>query len=149
MVHVRVCTTIDAPPFRVWYEVRQLDRHVGWMDDAVHIRFVDGQREGVGTRFECETKIGRLRTTDRMIVTEWNPERSITVVHQGRITGLGRITLRTRRHGSTRCCWDERITFPWWLGGPVAGLVAWPVLRRTWQRNLANLKRSFEEPPAD
>jgi hypothetical protein len=130
----------------VWEEIRHLDRHVAWMDDAVAIRFVDGQRQGVGTRFECDTRIGPLRTTDRMIVTEWNPERAITVAHQGIVTGLGRITLRGRRHGSTRCCWDERLTFPWWLGGPVTGWAAWPVLRRVWHRNLANLKRILEEP---
>jgi hypothetical protein len=39
----------------------------------------------------------------------------------------------------TRVTWDERLRFPWWLGGPVAGLVAAPVLRRVWRGNLRRL----------
>jgi hypothetical protein len=144
VVHVHVCATIAAPPFRVWEEVRQLDRHVVWMDDAVAIRFLDGQQQGVGTRLECETRIGRLRTKDVMVVTEWDPERAIGVVHHGRVTGLGRITLKPRRGGQTRCCWDERLAFPWYLGGPVTGLGAYPFLRRVWRRNLENLKQLLE-----
>ena len=143
MVRVRVCTTIGAPPARVWDEVRQLDRHVEWMDDAESIRFLDGQQQGVGTRIECATRVGRFRTTDVMVVTEWEPQRAITVVHQGRVTGIGRITMKAKGDG-TKLCWDERITFPWYLGGPLTGAGAWPVLRRVWSRNLANLRAIVE-----
>jgi hypothetical protein len=148
MVRVRVCTTIAAPPARVWDEVRHLDRHVEWMDDAERIRFLDGQQQGVGTRIECATRIGRLRTIDTMVVTEWDPERALSVAHGGRITGIGRMTLKARRGATTRLCWDERISFPWYLGGPLTGAGAWPVLRRVWLRNLANLKAIVEGRPA-
>jgi hypothetical protein len=144
MVRVRVCTTIAAPPSRVWEEVRHLDRHVEWMDDAERIRFLDGQQQGIGTRIECVTRVGRLRTTDVMVVTEWEPERAVTVVHQGRVTGIGRITLKGRRGDATRLCWDERLTFPWYLGGPITGAGAWPFLKRIWSANLANLKALVE-----
>lgn len=145
MVRVRVCTTIAAPPARVWEEVRHLDRHVEWMDDAERIRFLDGQQQGIGTRIECVTRVGRLRTTDIMVVTEWEPERALTVVHQGRVTGIGRITLKARRGDVTRLCWDERLTFPWYLGGPITGAGAWPFLKRVWSGNLANLKAIVED----
>jgi hypothetical protein len=144
VVRVRVCTTIAAPPFRVWEELRHLDRHVEWMDDAEAIRFLDGQQQGVGTRIECDTRVGRFRSRDVMVVTEWDPERALSVAHHGRVTGLGRMTLRRRRGGATRVCWDEQISFPWYLGGPVTGLAAWPVLRRLWRRDLANLRRVVE-----
>jgi hypothetical protein len=145
MVRVKVCTAIAAPPAQVWDEVRHLDRHVAWMDDAVAIRFLDGQQQGVGTRIECDTRIGRLRTTDVMVVTEWEPERAMTVVHQGRVTGIGRISLKAKRDGTTKLCWDERITFPWYLGGPITGAGAWPILRRVWARNLGNPKAIVED----
>lgn len=143
-MRVHVCTTIAAPPEDVWREVERLDRHVEWMADAEHIRFLDGQQRGVGTRFECVTRIWKLRLTDVMVVTEWEPERSIGVAHRGVVIGLGRFTMKAKRHGQTRFCWDERLSFPWWMGGPLASLVAWPILRTVWRRNLAALKHIVE-----
>ncbi len=144
VMRVHVCTTIAATPEVVWAEVERLERHVEWMTDAEHIRFVDEQQSGVGTRFECTTRVWKLKLEDLMVVTEWEPERSLGVAHRGLVTGLGRFTLKPRRHGQTRFCWDERLSFPWWMGGPLAGIVAWPILRSIWGRNLVALKHIVE-----
>ena len=132
---------IDVPPDRLWRRLERIEDHVEWMADARSITFLGSQRRGVGTTFDCRTAIGPLRTTDRMVVTEWSPNRALAIEHRGVVTGRGRFTLRRRRGGRTRFCWEERLQFPWWMGGPVGAFVAKPVLRAVWRRNLARLER--------
>ena len=52
-----------------------------------------------------------------MEVTEWREGRVIGIRHVGLVTGTGRFTLARRRHGRTRFTWEERLTFPRWMGG--------------------------------
>jgi hypothetical protein len=114
------------------------------MLDAVAIRFTSPQRSGVGTTFECDTKLGPLRLVDRMTITEWSPRRAMGVDHTGLVTGTGTLTLRRARGGRTRFGWEERLLFPWWLGGPVGALAAKPILTAIWRRSLRNLKAKVE-----
>jgi len=79
-----------------------------------------------------------------MTVTEWEPGRAIGIDHRGIVTGSGRFTLRRRPGDRTRFTWNERLTFPWWMGGPVGALAAKPVLRAIWRRNLRRLKTIVE-----
>ena len=138
-MRIRVSTLIPAPPERVWEDVRDLASHVEWMADAEAIRFTTSQTSGVGAAFDCETRIGPLRTTDRMEVVEWLEGSVIGVRHVGVVTGTGRLTL-TPEGGGTRFSWDEQLAVPWWLGGPLAA----PVLRFVWRRNLRRLRSRFE-----
>ena len=71
---IEITTTIPAPLETVWSDVSRLDTHVEWMADASRIDFPDGRRSGTGTRMEVETRVGPLRTTDVMEITEWEPE---------------------------------------------------------------------------
>ena len=144
MSRVRVSTVIDAPPRRVWAAVRDISSHVNWMEDAVAIRYTSPGRDGVGATFDCDTKVGPFRLTDRMEVTEWSEGRAMGIRHVGLVRGTGRFTVRRSYRGGTRFTWDERLRFPWWMGGPPGSVVAAPVLRRIWRRNLANLKRQVE-----
>lgn len=146
MSRVRVGIVIDAPPPRVWAAVRDIASHVAWMEDAVAIRYTSPARQGVGTTFDCDTRVGPFRLTDRMEVTEWADGRSMGIRHVGLVQGTGRFTLRRAGPGRTRFTWDERLVFPWWMGGRPGSMVAAPVLRRIWRRNLANLKRQVEAP---
>jgi hypothetical protein len=141
---IRVCTTIDVTPAQLWRHLERIEDHVEWMTDARTITFVGRARHGVGTEFDCYTVVGPLRTTDRMVVTEWEPRRAMGIVHRGVVTGRGRFTLKRRRGGRTRFCWEERLQLPWWTGGPVAAVIAKPVLRAVWRRNLAGLKALAE-----
>ena len=136
--------TIEAAPRVVWAAISDIATHVEWMDDAVEIRFTGPRREGAGTTFDCDTKIGPIRLTDRMVITEWKPGRVMGVRHEGVVQGTGRFTLRRRRGGRTRFTWDERLVAPWRLGGPVGAFVAVPLLRRVWAKNLRHLKAIVE-----
>ena len=118
--------------------------HTEWMADAVPIRFLTAQTAGVGTRFECDTKIGPFRLTDVMEITEWSPSKAMGVTHTGLVTGTGRFTLKKVRGGRTRFQWREKLRYPIWLGGPVGALVSKPVLRWVWRRSLRNLQQRFE-----
>jgi hypothetical protein len=141
---VRVDITIDAPPERVWDEVEDIGRHVEWMADAAAIRFTSRSRRGIGTTFDCETRVGPVRLTDRMEVTAWRAGHLMGVRHVGVVTGTGRFTLESPRRGQTRFTWEERLRYPWWLGGPLGGVIGDRVMARIWRRNLTGLKRLVE-----
>jgi uncharacterized protein YndB with AHSA1/START domain len=143
MSRVRVSTVIDASRAEVWDAVRDIGSHVRWMHDAEAIRFTSGRREGTGTTFDCDSRLGPFRLVDHMEVVEWQPGRVIGIRHVGTVTGVGRFTLRRHRRG-TRFVWKEKLRFPWWMGGPVAGVITAPFFRRMWRKNLRNLKALVE-----
>ncbi len=143
MSTIRVSTLITASRGEVWGAVRDIGSHVRWMRDAERIRITSPRREGVGTTFDCDSRLGPFRLTDRMEVIEWKPGRAMTVRHVGLVRGVGRFSLRRRRHG-TLFVWKEVLRFPWWMGGPVGSAVAAPFFRRMWKKNLRNLKRLVE-----
>ena len=144
MGRIRVSTMIEATPAVVWDEVRHIDRHIDWMADADRITFTSRRRSGVGTTFDCLTKVGPIRLVDKMEITEWRDGKVMGVRHVGLVTGTGRFTVTKARGGRTRFTWDERLRFPWWLGGPVGGVVGGRVMRRIWKKNLGVLKTLVE-----
>lgn len=129
----------------MWAEVRQIDRHVRWMSDARRIDFHSPQREGVGTTFDCRTRVGPFTTTDVMRVTRWEDDSLIGVTHQGIFTGHGELRL-SDEGDATRVTWREHLVFPWWAGGAVGAILARPVLRALWRKNLATLAALLTPP---
>jgi uncharacterized protein YndB with AHSA1/START domain len=132
---LRIEREIPRPPDEVWEELRHIDRHVTWMRDAVRIEFRDEQREGVGTSFECLTRVGPFTTRDVMTITSWADDATMGVDHQGIIAGSGEFTLSATPCG-TLVTWRESLRFPWWLGGAISAACARPVLRWIWEKNL-------------
>jgi len=143
MTKIRVEETISAPPEVVWAAIEDISSHVRWMEDAVAIRFTSAIRSGVGAGFDCDTRVGPFRLTDRMVVTEWDPPRAMGIRHTGVVTGAGRFVLAPIDAG-TAFAWGEELTFPAWMGRGVGGAAAAPLLRRVWRRNLRNLKLLVE-----
>ena len=141
---VRVSTVIDRSPAAVWAELRDISAHVEWMHDAVAIRFLSEGTEGVGTTFECDTKVGPFALTDVMEITSWQEPSLLGVRHVGLVTGIGAFISSPRPPRSTELCWEERLVFPWWMGGPVGVLLAKPVLARIWRQNLRRLRKRVE-----
>lgn len=146
MAHIEVGIDLDASPQQVWKIVEPVERHVDWMADAVAIRFVNEQTRGVGTAFLCDTKVGPIKLTDRMEITEWIPEKVMGVRHVGVVTGTGQFTLAPIDSGArTRFVWAEELRFPWWLGGRLGELVGGKlVMGFIWKRNLRELKKIVE-----
>ena len=146
MSRLRVAIDISATPAQVWDTVEPVETHVEWMHDAVAIRFQSEQTRGVGTAFLCDTKVGPFELVDSMEITEWDPGVAMGVRHVGVVTGTGRFTLTPIDLGRrTRFSWEESLTFPWWLGGPLGAFIGGRVVLRTiWNRNVAELKRIVE-----
>jgi uncharacterized protein YndB with AHSA1/START domain len=146
VTRIHVAADYDATPEAAWRAVEQVDSHIDWMADAEAIRFLTDQTSGVGTRFECITKVGPVRLTDLMEITEWEPGRSMGVRHTGVVTGTGRFTIEPLDGGRrTRFAWEEELTFPWWLGGRLGSAVGGPaVLKRIWKGNLRRLRPLVE-----
>lgn len=147
LTRVEVSVVLDASPEEVWRDVADISSHVEWMQDAVLIQFRGDQRQGVGVVFDCETKIGPLRLTDRMTVTAWEAAERMGVRHEGAVTGDGLFTLAavvgSDGHVRTRFTWAEQLQFPWFLAGPVGAVVARPIFTWIWGRNLTALARRF------
>jgi uncharacterized protein YndB with AHSA1/START domain len=135
---IAVRRRIHADVETVWDALSDIDAHIEWMADARAIRFTSATTEGVGTAFDCDTKVGPFRLTDRMEVTEWDPERAMAVRHVGIVTGDGRFTLTPRREG-TELAWEETLEFPWWIPGRPASFV----LKQIWRWNLRAFERTL------
>lgn len=143
MVEIIVETELSAGTDEVWEDICDLASHVEWMHDAHAITFTSDQQQGVGVTFDCLTKVGPIRLTDRMEIAEWVEGEVMGVRHAGLVTGEGRFTLTPTGDNTTRFMWAETLSFPWWLGGPIGAQLAKPILRRIWQRNLALLKTRY------
>ncbi|BAN01399.1 SRPBCC family protein [Ilumatobacter coccineus] len=157
MSDVTVSIDIDATPGRVWEVIEPIERHVDWMADAVAIRFETEQTRGVGTAFLCDTKIGPIRLTDAMEITEWTPavdagdgavarDGAMGVKHTGIVTGSGVLHVERLAGGQrTRFTWKEDLDFPWFFGGRLGEIVGGKlVLGPIWRRNLKKLKQLVE-----
>ena len=147
MSRITVSIELAASPARVWEIVEPVERHIDWMADAVAIRFTNSQTRGVGTTFDCDTKVGPIRLTDRMEITEWVPEKSMGVKHVGIVTGTGVFTIEPLGNGQyTKFTWSEELTFPWWLGGPIGEVIGGNiVMKAIWRRNLKKLQVLVEK----
>ncbi len=148
MGRIEVAVELDATPDEVWAVVEPIERHVDWMADAETIRFTSDQQRGLGTTFECDTKVGPITLTDVMEITEWEPARRMGVRHTGIVTGSGVFVLAPidfdRR---TRFTWTEELRFPWYLGGRLGEAVGGKlVMKQIWKRNLRRLKALVERP---
>ena len=144
---IHIAVMIDATPDAVWRAVERIESHVDWMADAETITFRSEAHAGVGAEFDCLTKVGPLHTTDRFVVTRWDPGVAMGIEHRGAVTGTGEFTLAPVDGGvRTQFTWEETLRFPWWLGGPVGEVAGKPVLEQIWKGNLRRLKAKVEQP---
>ncbi|MDG2113575.1 MAG: phosphotransferase, partial [Actinomycetota bacterium] len=145
---ISVSIELPATPDEVWCCLRDIAGHADWMRDAESIAFTTHQTEGTGTRFECRTKVGPLRTTDLMEVTAWEPGRRMGVIHEGVVSGRGEFALEPTETSSgteTSFSWSEELALPWFFLGRLGEVAASPILRLIWRRNLRGLRARILE----
>jgi uncharacterized protein YndB with AHSA1/START domain len=140
---IDLTVVFDAPLERVWAELSDLASHPEWMSDAGSVVFLTESHRGVGTLIRASTEVGPIRLADTMRVIEWEDLQRITVEHVGPVTGSGSFQIRPTVEG-TELRWVETLIFPWWLGGPIGGALARPILRRIWRGSLEKLRARVE-----
>ena len=145
MSMITISIKISLPKEEVWKQIADLESHTAWMADAETITITSEKNQGVGTTFDCETKVGPFRLTDRMEITDWQENLIMGVAHSGVVTGKGHFTLESTGDSETLFSWEETLRFQWWMGGPIGALFARPVLKAIWKRNLKRLKNILEE----
>ena len=145
MPRIKIEVCIRAPLQLVWEMVADIRTHTEWMVDAESITVTSDCSSGVGTTFDCVTKIGPFRTIDHMEITEWIEERVMGVAHRGLVSGSGRFTLQETGPSNTNFSWEETLTFPWWIGGRLTSIGSTPVLKAIWRGNLRRLSRLVED----
>lgn len=140
---IKVEQTVNASNHEVWSELADLASHESWMKDALQVVFLGSSTSGVGTRMRVPTRVGPFRTTDILEVTGWVDGVSMTVNHEGVISGTGRFSIYGDK--PTTVVWEETLRFPWWLGGTVVAFLARPILRRIWKGNLQRFSAGFSQ----
>ena len=122
---VSVDVVLDAPADKVWSLVVDWDAQREWML-ATTMRVVGDRAEGLGTRVEATTGVGRAALVDPMVVTEWEPPNRLVVRHTGDLVrGQGVFEVFALPGGRSRFVWREELDLP--LGA--AGRFGWPVVR--------------------
>jgi carbon monoxide dehydrogenase subunit G len=141
-MHVVVDQLIDAPVAAVWADVSEMATHAEWMTDAESISFAGDRRSGMGTVMIVPTRVGPFTTEDWIIVTHWEEQRAMGVIHVGIVSGVGMFRLEPEGE-RTRFVWEEELTLPWALGGPLGEIVAKPIIGAIWKANLSRLAARF------
>ena len=141
---IEVSITIKQPLEVVWNEVKVMENHVNWMQDAEKIDFLSENTFGLNTKMNVLTKVGPFSLNDVITVTEWKEMESIAVIHEGIVTGEGVFYLSEVDDTTTKFQWVETLKFPLYLGGPIGEIIGGIVLKYIWKKNLNNLKGIFE-----
>ena len=142
---IKVSTIINKPLQIVWDEVKIMENHVNWMQDAANIDFLSENNSGINTKMKVLTKVGPIKLNDVITVTRWDEMKSIGVIHEGIVTGEGVFFLSSVDEDSTKFEWVEELKFPIYLGGPIGEFFGGLLLKQIWKKNLENLKNIIEK----
>ena len=112
---IEVSTIINKPLEIVWDEVKIMENHVNWMQDAANIDFLSENTSGINTKMNVLTKVGPIKLNDVITVTRWEEMKSIGVIHEGIVTGEGIFFLNSVDTDSTKFEWVEELKFPFYL----------------------------------
>jgi|SRR5919108_6119131 uncharacterized protein YndB with AHSA1/START domain len=134
---------ITRPPEAVWPYLVDWERLDRWMAEAHAFRVLSDRREGVGVEAEATIRIAGITTRDRVRVTTWEPPHVLEIAHLGWVTGTGYMELSPAGDGS-RLFWREELHPPWGFAGRTGMLLASPLMRRAFRRDLRLLKDLVE-----
>ena len=113
------------------------------MKEASRFRVTSPHREGIGVEADAIIRIGWLSTIDPIRVARWEPPDLLEIEHRGWVKGRG-VMRCVRERSGTRIVWIETLIPPWGLVGKLGMWVWQPLIRRTFERDLALLKALVE-----
>ena len=141
---IEVAVIVRRPRRQVFAHLARLESHTEWMGDAASIAFLSSQRRGVGVEMLVETRIGPLKSSDRMEITGWREGEMIGITHRGEVKGEGVMELSDYGAGWTLLRWTERLSLPARFGGPLGEAIAVPVLKLVFKADLARFAKLVE-----
>ncbi len=123
MARFHVVVHVEATPQRVWEILQDWEGSAVWMVDATTVEVVGSRRRGPGTYVRSVTRIAGFPLTDEMVVTVWDPPRTIEVMHVGwPIKGPAWFSIAPEGDG-TRFEWGEDLEPPLGVLGELGGRV--------------------------
>ncbi len=150
-MRVAVETEIAAPREVVWSYLIDPDHHLEFMDGMSRwepqARVQGTKRTGVGARFAMRMRVGSVELGGVVEIVEFDPPCDMAWTSVTGIDHRGRWRLRPGQDGRT--CVELRVTYfsPRGFIGPIADLIAWPIVRGHLQRSLQGLARRVETLP--
>ena len=140
-MRVDASRNLTAAPDRVWSTIERWEEQSRWIRDAVWVRVLTPEREGVGVRVRVLNRVLLVPLfTEQLEVTGWDPPRRLEMAHRSFVRGTGIWSLEPE-DGETRFTWTEELSLPIPILGELALLVYRPFLRRLMRRSLASLQR--------
>ena len=134
-----------SPASTCWRELTDWERQAEWMRDAVSVRVLSANREGVGVCLAVKTRVlGVPAFTEVLEVTDWQPNERLVVAHRGFVRGDGVWTFEPAGD-RTRFRWTEILSLPIPVLGEFALLGYRPIMRRLMRRALRDLATSLAE----
>ena len=143
-MQVEASVLLPAPPDRAWAFALRWEEQPRWMRDAVWVRVVTPEPEGVGARIEVRNRVlGVSMFTEQLEVTAWDPPRRLEMTHRGFVRGVG-IWWFEPDDAGTRFTWTEELALPIPILGELALWVYRPFMRRLMRSGLASLQGLIE-----
>jgi Polyketide cyclase / dehydrase and lipid transport len=143
-VQVEASVALLASPDRAWAFALRWEDQPRWIRDAVWVRVVSPEREGVGARIEVRNRVLHVSMfTEQLEVTAWDPPRRLEMTHRGFVRGVGTWWFEPDASG-TRFTWTEELSLPVPILGELALWVYRPFMKQLMRSGLANLQRLIE-----
>lgn len=140
-MRVQASTVFAADRERVWAMAIRWEDQPRWMQDAVWVRVLSAEREGVGARIRVKNRVLHVPLfAEELEVIAWDPPERMGMAHRSFVRGVGTWELEPE-HDGTRFTWTEDLSLPVPLLGELALVVYRPFLRRLMRRGLRTLQR--------
>jgi uncharacterized membrane protein len=147
-MRVAVHREIAAPREEVWSCIVDPDHLLEIMDGMTRWEAQGTRRSGVGARFAMRMRVGSVELGGVVEIVEFDPPCDMAWTSVTGVDHRGRWRLRPGHDGRTDV--ELRVTYfsPRGSIGPIADLVAWPIVRAHLQRSLLELARRVDTSPA-
>lgn len=142
-IRIQTSVVIAASCEKIWPHLVDWENLDRWMKEGKNFRVTSSHREGTGVTAVATISIAGISTTDAIRVTEWDPPRTLEIVHLGWVSGTGRIECVAGEEGSS-VRWEESLKPPLGILGAAGIRPFVPFMRRIFQRDLVLLKELVE-----